>query len=149
MSCDLIWNEYQLLFGAYADFDGHALTLKGWSVTVGLAAMLSAYSQPILKNGRIALLLAAFSTVPFYIVDGLWKTYQRAYLPRLRELERLSAECGEGFAIIGDWAGTIGEKVLPVFLFPNVLLPHAFILAAGCLLAWKFPPGPGKLEVRA
>ena len=108
--------------------------------------MLSAYSQPIRHNGRIALLLAACSTLPFYWIDALWKSFQRGYLPRLKELEELSKkfDCAEGLGIIGSWQFTNGDTNLPSFLLANVMLPHLFILAAGVLLAWKFPPNPAR-----
>lgn len=85
---EFLWKEYNLIYGIYEGYGGQLIELKGWSVTVGLAALLAAYSKPVSKNGRIAVLIAALSANPFWLTETLWKQFQNANLSRLKEIEK-------------------------------------------------------------
>lgn len=144
MTCELIWNEYELLYLTYESFNQQSLTLKGWSVTVGLAAILAVYSEKAGRFGRVAIVTAALSAVPFWIVDAFWKSYQTAFLGRLRRLESIT-DCSEttrhSLGIVSDWnaAHAWFDWILMLYM-PNVALPHVFVLAFGLYLAWRHPP---------
>ncbi len=143
--CKSIWAEYVLIYAAYEDFNGHFLTLKGWSVSVSLAAIIAVYSKKLGSSGKVVLWIAALSSIPFWILDTLWKSYQKAYLARLIDLEAIEncaavnshklgfiAAWDKAWKEFGmcDWAGCIA----------NSAFPHAFVLLIGVFLVLKFPP---------
>lgn len=118
--------------------------MKNWSVTLGLAAIIAVNAEKVTLTGRIAILVAAFSTVPFWITDAFWKSYQTAYLNRLEILEQVNTCTDEHNYVFGivsawqqahDWYDWIG-----ILFWPSVALPHVFILLTGLYLAWKHPP---------
>lgn len=146
MSCELVWKEYELLYSTYESLGQQALTLKGWSVTVGLAAIITVYSSKASRAGRVAVIAAALSAIPFWIIDAFWKSYQMAYLGRLGFLESVT-NCSEldshspgivsGWRLDHQWFDW-----LTVLHMPNVALPHVFVLCLGLYLAWRHPPNP-------
>ncbi|MEM8538310.1 MAG: hypothetical protein AAGF56_10670, partial [Pseudomonadota bacterium] len=87
--CDLIWNEYEFLLNTYEGFNGLSFTLKGWSITVALAAILAVYSEKLGAQGKVVLWSAALCALPFWGLDALWKLYQQAYLGRIKDLETI------------------------------------------------------------
>lgn len=144
MPCEMVWNEYQLLFMTYEGFNAQSLTLKGWSATVGLAALLAVYSEKLGKLGRRSVIVSSLSVVPFWITDAFWKAYQNAYTERLSFLEGIS-NCADvpdyTFGMFESWDSTHNWYDWAVWLpMPSVFLPHALIVALGLILAWKFPP---------
>lgn len=144
MTCELIWNEYELLYETYEGFNQQSLTLKSWSVTVGFAAILAVYSEKINRFGHVAIIAAALSALPFWIVDAFWKSYQAAFLGRIEALESIQ-NCetltSHSLGIISDWQSSHNWYDWVTFLYmPNVALPHAFVLFFGLYLAWKHPP---------
>ncbi|MEP0964054.1 MAG: hypothetical protein ABJQ80_00975 [Lentilitoribacter sp.] len=146
MNCDWIWNEYELLYTTYESFNGYSLTLKSWSVTVGLAAVIAVYVEKLGNLGTIVLWTAAWSTVPFWLLDAVWKSYQRAYIPRLEYLESLkgcSAENLHNFGIVESWDATHGyfDWIMEI---PFSAFPHVFILAISVYLVTKHPPTHSK-----
>lgn len=149
MSCELAWEEYKLLYTTYEGFNAQSLTLKSWSVTVGLAGIIAAYSGKAGRNGRIAVGLAALSAIPFWVTDALWKSYQRANIGRLETLEPLEGCEGGGVPapfIMKSWDTHYHwSDFLFLLHLPSVALPHVFTLCVGLLLAYRWPPGaPGK-----
>lgn len=75
--------EYYALLGAVSNYDGWLLIVKGWSVTLSLAALGLAIQQ-----GHYSLfLLAAVSGAAFWLLDGLMKGFQYRYYVRMREIE--------------------------------------------------------------
>lgn len=144
MNCDFLWNEYELLYNTYESFNEQSLTLKSWSVTVGLAAIIAVYAEKVTLSGRVAILIAAFSAIPFWITDAFWKSYQNGYVARLQALE-LIKDCTNipdyKLGIVTDWQLSYDWfDWLSVLYWPSVALPHVFVLLAGLYLAWKHPP---------
>lgn len=156
MDCTDAATQYSMVFSAYESFNGYSLTLKGWSVTVALAGMLAAYSNSVTRNGRIALVLATLSTVPFWWIDALFKSWQQGYE---RVLESFESSCEAIVPVMGlwsemhvsNWDGLMadlqawfgqpeGAGPFLMLLYPGVFLPHALILVAGLILAIGFPP---------
>ncbi|MBT9384624.1 hypothetical protein KM176_12200 [Pseudooceanicola sp. CBS1P-1] len=147
-----LWEEYTALYAVYEGYNDQFLTLKGWSVTVGLAALMGAYALPPERHGRLAVLLAAFSALPFWLTEMFWRGYQAATMARLEEIER----CMSGalfdrrlcspYRILGAWQSAYRDHAVSFWLHnawhPGVLLPHAVLLLAGLCLALWAPPGP-------
>lgn len=144
MLCNFLWNEYELLYSTYESFNEQSLTLKSWSITAGLAAIIAVYSGKFNNFGRVAIVIAALSAIPFWITDALWKSYQNAFKSRLDALE-LIRDCTEssnyGFGIMSGWRSAHSNYDWLTLIFtPNVALPHAFVLFLGLYLAWRHPP---------
>lgn len=143
--CDLIWNEYQMLIGVYEDFNGHFLLLKGWSVTIALAAIFAVYTEKLGAVGKTVLWVAALSALPFWALDVTWKAYQLSYLERLKYLETISdcmSRSEHAFGIVTSWQVAFGDftilnwiKIVGLSAFP-----HVFVLLIGIALAVRFPP---------
>ena len=143
--CQLIWNEYELVYGVYEDFNGHFLTLKGWSVSASLAAIIVVYSERLGAPGKVILWIAALSAIPFWILDTIWKSYQSAYLQRLTDLEQLG-DCTSlqthVLNSVGTWkTAHQGFGIFDWLMFAvNSAFPHAFVLLVGVVVVLKFPP---------
>lgn len=144
---EFLWKEYNLVYGIYEGYGGQLIELKGWSVTVGLAALLAAYSKPVSKNGRIAVLIAALSAIPFWLTETLWRQFQNANLSRLEKIEECAAGLVKGCSPLQSitfWQSEYqAEKYVGWFKVafdPHVLMPHAFLFALGLLLFFKWPP---------
>lgn len=147
MTCDISFEAYRLLFQTYENFNGQSLIIKGWSVTVGLAAILAIYSDRIGKTARPAIWLAALSTIPFWIMDAYWKSFQNAYLTTLLRYETHPAcQIGEGSDVtfVAQWRVFYHwTDFLTVLHLPSVALPHAFVLGLGLYMAIRHPPAVG------
>jgi hypothetical protein len=75
--------EYYAILGLVSSYDGWLLIVKGWSVTLSLAALGLGFQQR-----HFALFaLAAVTGAAFWFLDGLMKGYQYRYYVRMREIE--------------------------------------------------------------
>lgn len=75
--------EYYAILDVVSAFDGRILTVKGWSVTLSLAALGLGFQQQ-----HYALFgLAAATALGFWYIDVLLKGYQMRYYPRMRDIE--------------------------------------------------------------
>ena len=80
---DDLSKEYYALLGVVSNYDGWLLIVKGWSVTLSLAALGLGFQQR-----HFALFaLAAVTGAAFWYMDGLIKGYQYRYYVRMREIE--------------------------------------------------------------
>ncbi len=55
IDCDAancILKEYLFLQGTIEDFNKQVIQFKSWSVTVGIAALIAAYTKPVSSAGR-------------------------------------------------------------------------------------------------
>ncbi|TLP48345.1 hypothetical protein FDK21_01380 [Cohaesibacter sp. CAU 1516] len=142
MTCDAVIKEYELIYLTYESFNQHALALKGWSVTIGLATILAVYARPRTRAGAMTMLFAALSALPFWITDAVWKSYQNAYVPRIKALEENIACAADGeidFNIYSSWRPNWGEfDWLGLIFKANVMMPHVFVLALGCMAFWLY-----------
>ena len=75
--------EYYKIFDTINDFDKRLLTIKGWGVTMSLAALGMACKE---KNYWI-FLVAVVSSLAFWILEYLTKLHQMRYYVRMREIE--------------------------------------------------------------
>ena len=132
----LLKDEYLLLQKFYEDFDGRIVTVKGWSATIGMAAIGGGFYQ-----SRYLWLFAAGAAVVFWLVESLWKSFQYMHAPRIAEIE--SAFRDDEFKemvplqIYSSWFDTFQENGFGIWENARmgiVALPHAVIFAAGGIL---------------
>lgn len=146
MSSDL-WSEYKLIYEVYEGYNQQVLMLKGWSVSIGIAALIAAYAKPVSGYGRTAILIAAFSAIPFWLTETLWKLFQRTTLERIKEIEicfredpdkckpaQITTSWDESF-VASKW-----EYWLEGAFDLHVLFPHLALLLIGVALAIWHPP---------
>lgn len=144
-----LFKEYKLIYETYESYNEQFLILKGWSVTVGLAALIAAYTKPVSSAGRIGVVIAALSAIPFWLTETFWKLFQKAYLPRLEKLEHCadtgSADCPP-MQGVSSWQNSFDQYGLASWLdiafLPHVILPHGAVFLLGLALAIKWPPTP-------
>ena len=75
--------EYYAILDVISAYDGRFLTIKGWSVTLSLAALGLGFQQQ-----HYALFgLAAATALAFWFLDILMKGYQLHYYARMRDIE--------------------------------------------------------------
>jgi hypothetical protein len=80
---DELSKEYYAVVGIVSAFDQRLMTIKGWSVTISLAALGFGFSR-----GHYALFgVAAIPGAVFWIIDVLTKRHQLRYYPRMRDIE--------------------------------------------------------------
>jgi hypothetical protein len=134
---ELLKDEYLQLERCILEFDGRALTIKAWSVTFSLVAVGGAFAG----RAPAVLLLAAFGSVMFWTIEGMWKTCQYAFYERINEIEDYFAGKGKapqplqiGRAWYRRWSGLGARKFLCILGWPRVALPHALVGLLGVAL---------------
>jgi hypothetical protein len=80
---DLIKTEYFKLQDYYESFDSKAQTIKGWSTTVSVAAITFGFAN----KSEYIWLLAAVTSVVFWIMEAKWKMFQYCYADCTNEIE--------------------------------------------------------------
>jgi hypothetical protein len=75
--------EYYAILGVVSSYDGWLLIVKGWSVTLSLAALGLGFQQ----RHYALFALAAATGAAFWVLDGLMKGYEYRYYVRMREIE--------------------------------------------------------------
>jgi hypothetical protein len=80
---DLIKQEYFKLQDFYEDFDKRIQGIKGWSITIALAAIAAGLNY---KNEYLGL-FASITSIIFWIIETIWKIFQYHYKPRIEEIE--------------------------------------------------------------
>lgn len=98
-------DEYLLLQKAYEDYDSRIITIKGWSATIGMAAIGAGFYQ-----SRFLWLFAAGAAVVFWILEGLWKSFQYMNGPRIELIEEaFRTEQFDDVAPLSDLFIMVGE----------------------------------------
>src|SRR5437762_6136121 len=87
---ELLKDEYLQLERGIQEFDGRALTIKAWSVTFSMVALVGAFAT----HAAPVLLIAAFGSCMFWVIECMWKTFQYAFYERINEIEEYF--CGKG-----------------------------------------------------
>ena len=82
-TADYLAQEYLRLQQIIEGFDARALTIKAWSVTFSAAGLGLAYQQ----HNPVLLLVAAGSALVFWMVEAISKLDQRAFIPRIQQIE--------------------------------------------------------------
>jgi hypothetical protein len=83
MSTDPELEEYFAIVKSVSEFDQRLLTVKGWGVTLSLAAL--GFGFQYRSYGQF--LVAAASSLAFWSLEGTIKRHQMRYYPRMREIE--------------------------------------------------------------
>ncbi len=157
MNDEALLREYYEILKIVSEFDARIMTVKGWGVTLGLAAL--AWGFQYRHYGLF--LVAALSGLGFWIIEGTIKRHQMRYYLRMREIEVLEYERGTDEAeklfssprIDSSWsyAGVLYEgkqwstdRPISVqgprrsyrfaWFLPHVFLPHLITVAAGLVL---------------
>ncbi len=152
--------EYYALVDAVAGADGRMMIVKGWSVTLSLAALGLGFQQQ-----HFALFaLGAATAAAFWFLDGLMKGHQLRYYSRMRDIEvaayelnavelsslgkasspRIDMSWGfRGKKGQSDWRADPPERRTPEriralllarFVLPNVMFPHVVAVLLGVAL---------------
>lgn len=149
--------EYYEILKIVGEFDGRLMTVKGWGVTLSLAALAWGF-----QYGHYGLfLVATLSGFGFWLIEGAMKRHQMRYSLRMREIEvlqyeRISGDDAKAFSsprIDSSWsyagalyAGKLIAETAPVpvrgprnsyrfaWFFPHVFLPHLLSVVAGLVL---------------
>ena len=88
MSDDPLLKEYYAIVDIVSDFDRRLVTVKGWSVTLSLAAI----GFGLEKHQYGYFLLAVVSSFAFWCVEFVMKRHQMRYYFRMSEIESIRYE---------------------------------------------------------
>lgn len=151
--------EYYKIVGIISDFDKNLLTVKGWGVTLGLAALAWGF-----QNQHYGLfLVACMSGIAFWIIEAVMKRHQMRFYVRMREIEVIGSTLSaiklpDGSQVstpLIDWSwekateafkGNVEEKWPPperykrksafalTWALPHVFLPHLITVVVGGVL---------------
>ena len=153
MTDDIEEKEYFALLEAVAQADQRLLTIKGWGVTLSLAALGFGFQY----RAYGLFLVAGVSSASFWLLEAAVKRHQMRYYPRMREIEYrryVSApRTKKGYSaprVDWSWAtagallrqGKVSPDIEPsgksaayrrIWLAPHVALPHllTFLAAMG------------------
>jgi hypothetical protein len=126
-------DEYLLLQKTYEDFDLRALTIKGWSGTIGIAAIGGGFYQ-----SRFLWLFASGAALAFWLLEALWKTFQYCYGERIQELEevfRTGRADVSPFQVYGAWLISWRRSQIHQQFFNGLIaVPHAVTFVVGLVL---------------
>jgi type IV secretory pathway TrbD component len=75
--------EYYAILDVVTSFDQRIMTVKGWSVTLSLAALGLGFQQ----NHSALFALAAVTGLGFWLIEVTTKRWQLRYYPRMRDIE--------------------------------------------------------------
>jgi hypothetical protein len=134
---EFLKEEYFQLQRSIEEFDGRALTIKAWSVTFSMVALVGAFAA----HAPAALLIAAFGSCLFWWIECMWKTFQYAFYERINAIEDFFAGTGErpvplqiGRAWYERWSCMGVKKMCRILTWPRVALPHAAVALLGFVL---------------
>lgn len=157
MNEEALLREYYEILKIVGEFDARIMTVKGWGVTLGLAALAWGFQY----HHYGLFLVAALSGLGFWIIEGTIKRHQMRHYLRMREIEVLQYErnAGEGAKafssprIDSSWSyagasyeGKESSTDHPIsaqgprrsyrlaWFFPHVFLPHLITVGAGLVL---------------
>lgn len=156
MSNEALLKEYYAILEIVREFDGRLLTVKGWGVTLSLAALAWGFE----KAHYGLFLVASLSGVGFWVIEAIMKRHQIRYYLRMREIEIIAYAHAERSGTAEesspriDWTWMRAPEVFsgapagiqerprlqPVprygstWLFPHVFLPHLLSVVLGTLL---------------
>lgn len=84
-----LMRDYFEIFHAVDEFDKRLITVKGWGVTLSLAALAWGF-----QYGHYGLfLIAALSGLVFWIIEGVMKQHQMRHYFRMAEIEVIQYKC--------------------------------------------------------
>ncbi|PTQ15352.1 hypothetical protein CWO33_10565 [Vibrio splendidus] len=139
--------EYFKLIEIINQYDNYLMTIKGWSITVGIAIIGYAFQQ----TKKSILLLCIVSSLSFYVMDAKFKEYQVSYYPRMRAIENCvesiprisnttlhaSTPC-DLFKIDRSWTqAKTKSSFVDSFINLGVAFPHFILIILAVLLYLK------------
>jgi hypothetical protein len=147
---DLEQQEYFAILGIVSEFDRRLMTVKGWGVTLSLAALGFGFQH----RATGLFLVATISSAAFWALEAAGKRHQMRYYVRMREIEVARYQrSGPHSAPRVDWSWSCAGQVLrglsiptevkpygksrfyrKSFLMPHVAFPHIVSLLAGLAL---------------
>jgi hypothetical protein len=132
----LLKDEYLLLQKFYEDYDSRIITIKGWSATIGLAAIGAG-----IYRGRFLWLFAAGAALVFWVIEALWKSFQYMYGPRIQVIEDAfrtnSFETIRPLQVYTAWFETLQDSGFGIFqnlTLGMVWFPHLVTIILGVIL---------------
>jgi hypothetical protein len=136
---ELLKSEYLHLHKVIVDFDGRAITIKAWSVSFSLVALVGAFTT----HAAPVLLISSLSALLFWLIEGYWKTFQYAHYDRMRVIEdyfrserRTIVPLQINTSWIKKWRTEGSKHLARVMAWPYVALPHALVVILGIVLYW-------------
>jgi hypothetical protein len=156
MSEDFLVKEYFALEDIVKDFDKRLFTVKGWGVTLSLAAL--GFGFQFQHYGFF--LVAAVSGIGFWAIESATKKHQMRFYVRMREIEVLAYDRKpvDSSQIVTpqiDWSWAIAPEYfrgklhdapprpkryekfpydLMVLIYPHVIFPHVISVLVGSVL---------------
>src|SRR5271156_1075181 len=140
LDMDFLRQEYFRVQEAIDKFDEKAISIKAWSVTVGMAGIGTAF----LKHTPGLLILSGIASLLFWLIEAWWKAFQQAFYPRMYEIESLmmghtvdhptSPFIGGSLLLAWTTARKRGQ-IWKILRWPHVFLPHALVALVG-ILGW-------------
>ena len=133
----LLQAEYFNLQSKISEYDSKALTIKTWSISFSLAAMVAAFSY----RAPLALLLGSLSTLVFWVLEAHWKTFQYAFYKRAWQIEDffegknvniIPLQIGKSFT--QSLLTQARKRFFKVLFWRHVFLPHVFIFIIGIII---------------
>jgi hypothetical protein len=132
----LLKDEYLLLQKFYEDFDTRIMTIKGWSATIGLAALGAGFYQT-----KYLWLFASGSSLIFWVLDATWKSFQYSYRARIVTIEAgfstLELDSIAPLQIYSSWFDSwkkTGPQIAKRMGMGIVLFPHIVPVIFGVAL---------------
>ncbi len=132
----LIKDEYIMLQGFYEDIDERCITIKGWSITAGLAAIGAGFVY-----SELLFLAAVFTSFLFWYLEGYWRGLSFFFSRRILEIE---AGIREGdldgltpLHVYNSWQRNFekhGGQTWRYMRKEPSRMPHLFLMVAGIAL---------------
>lgn len=134
---ELLKSEYLHLHRVIVDFDGRAITIKAWSVSFSLVALVGAFAS----HAAPVLLIGSLSAALFWLIEGYWKTFQNAHYERMRVIENYFRNPKKTLtplqintSWLRKWQADRSGSLWRILAWPYVALPHALIVLLGLVL---------------
>jgi hypothetical protein len=132
----LLKDEYLALQKFYEDLDDRIMKIKGWSATIGLAAIGAGfYQSPYLWP------FAALAGLVFWSLESVWKSFQYSYAPRIEAIEKVFRTGNfdeiEPLQIYTSWFKAFNKSGFDFFAnmrLAIVLFPHIIPVVLGLAL---------------
>lgn len=137
---DLLKDEYIMLQHFYEDIDGKGLTIKGWAITVALAAI----GTGLLARKEV-FLIGFFAALVFWYLEGHWRGLSHFFSTRIREIERVfqNGKWNEEvpLQVYSTWSKEYKkskDQTLRYMFKQSSLLPHMVIAIVNLVLYFLF-----------
>ena len=83
----IILEEWKACGASIGRLDGVVFTIRGWAVTTTTAAIAYAYTKP----DPAVCMLVLIPLILLWVIDAMFKTFQRVFIRRSREIEEYLA----------------------------------------------------------